>query len=552
MTTPAQREFLQGRRNRVLDHITRHEYANELMNEQNADELEDATRTGVIAIETGENRVSANIHGNSKRPVSITVTRNPEDGTISVQSSRASEKSTTLPNPEKIGRVKNGEGTLGIRNTLALAWREKLVAEVIRKGELPNFLRAEMQHAAHRWTATLPRGQARKIRCMDLYAKLEDEVRSLLNPSAWKMAQDADGRVRVPRYNQAIRNIGVLEGLEQTNPGAVKWAASDTGMKQEEWDHPGQVITAVRSRMEKLGILRRNWKTVSKLPSETATQATGKHLPKYLSAVILNACGEAGEIPTTERMKQVTSFAASCKHASQAVQAPSKRDTEIQRQAREQLGRCLTLMFRSENCPIQETLALGQDMDQLADYVTYRIDLGETITATNWRGLVRASGRWHHEMRREEQLAALEAAAQGGAEWTSNWNSLIPGMDLRTDDGKTLTVAPLTSSRDLWKEAAQMGHCVGSYARHCVRGRSRIFSVSDESRTLATVEIALRNGTWQMAQVRATWNHPANDACISVARDLAREYRQAWENTPEEERHRIWTSNIRTGEIRVT
>lgn len=68
----------------------------------------------------------------------------------------------------------------------------------------------------------------------------------------------------------------------------------------------------------------------------------------------------------------------------------------------------------------------------------------------------------------------------------NTWKSILPGFEQGD-----FRVWPLTSSYDLAQEGYRMRHCVASYARRCLAGKYRLFSVSEISseRPLATIGI---------------------------------------------------------------
>lgn len=150
------------------------------------------------------------------------------------------------------------------------------------------------------------------------------------------------------------------------------------------------------------------------------------------------------------------------------------------------------------------------------------------VTARTAGGLVKASNRWHRQLRRRQAEPAWNARLKLNRGRYRAWNDLLGSLNLNGYD-----FVPLTDAQALFQEGHIMQHCVGyaDYDDECARGHSRIFSVRSNGQRAATTQLALRNGEWQPAQTAGPANAKPDAEILHAAQSLAaiyqREYRKA-------------------------
>jgi hypothetical protein len=71
-----------------------------------------------------------------------------------------------------------------------------------------------------------------------------------------------------------------------------------------------------------------------------------------------------------------------------------------------------------------------------------------------------------------------------------------------TENDVPWTVHELTTGKDLYEEGQFMSHCVGSYAHHCARGDSAIFSLRKAGQRRITIELNPQNRSLRQAHGR--------------------------------------------------
>ncbi len=101
------------------------------------------------------------------------------------------------------------------------------------------------------------------------------------------------------------------------------------------------------------------------------------------------------------------------------------------------------------------------------------------------------------------------------------WQSVLPEFE---QDG--LHIKPLTTSFALAKEGERMGSCVATYARHCISGNYRLFSISENSsgRVLATAGLVKDDGYWRIDQVKGKFNRDPEARTARLGRVIQNKY----------------------------
>lgn len=101
------------------------------------------------------------------------------------------------------------------------------------------------------------------------------------------------------------------------------------------------------------------------------------------------------------------------------------------------------------------------------------------------------------------------------------WHSLVPAFDQGN-----LHVRPLITTYDLAREAHQMQHCVEGYAKSCISGNSRLFSISEISsgRALATAGIMKEGNYWKIDQIKGRFNQEPDARAAGLGLVIQKKY----------------------------
>ncbi len=174
-----------------------------------------------------------------------------------------------------------------------------------------------------------------------------------------------------------------------------------------------------------------------------------------------------------------------------------------------------------------------------------QVPLDNNQRKASWDWFMRQQEAWHRDAAAREAVRVREEAAKlKGKSNNESWESALPTEFVLKGavNGKIqdkYRVIPLTSTYALIDEGKDMHHCVASYARNCLDGLSRIFSIRGiNGEKLATLE--LRNEAvyrvnypgekpkgWVVNQCRGVCNDSVSDDVKSVAQKIAKKYNQA-------------------------
>ena len=490
-----------------------------------------------VTVTTSPGRPEAHLHSLTKE----------KDGTLTPAHSWAPSPprhlKLTLPNPN-LGPGPKPERVLHLRDAYQFDTTKvlrELVSEAVPGGLNSSGIATYIP--IRKWSRNLPEPQRAQVFGDHIHLHLQQAVKELLDPDAWTLAQDINGETTIERYNRTVINRDPLLEIATTNPGAIGWTISDHALNERVHNHPGTIISALRPRLEAMGVHKSHWKTVSKIPPQSMALITPPKMPRYLAAAILNSCGAANAVPTPKTMKQATAMAQHVRNLSPHVHSPRKNDPERQQQAMETLSRAIRLLLAAG-----ENNTSKRELYEICDYVANRINQRQDINNTNLTGLTRASHRWHQHMTQARMAQQIQDKLDQANGWVQAWNSLIGHTTLQTPDGQTITAVPLTDSLALLTEGGTMRHCVGTYDNPCIRGNSRIFSLRSETHTLATTQLTLSGGRWTASQTRGPHNHQAAKDIQQLAKDLAALYQTAWAAHRATNPHQSFKIHPETGE----
>ena len=310
--------------------------------------------------------------------------------------------------------------------------------------------------------------------------------------------------------------------MRRTNPGAAAWyflCASRYSSKPHK-NHPGEIISEVRSDLAAKGFNLSNWKNFAALDYEFVVKNIDLKNPPD-AATMSSRVAESGVTPTLSVIERV------CRDLSLQIN-PKFIQSPL---ARQNTRRLIKAAFRESE--INGNDLLGQFAD-VRDYVVHCNQVNQPIRARTWNGYLKASMRWHREINNRELNQRRRYILERNQGYFLCWNSL-----LETHEANGFKFVPLTNEMELAQEAVDMANCIDHYGPRCAEGASRIFRVLQNDQAMATVEIARHTEGWQLTEARRYGNHAVTDELWEVALALAGRYGNAWRSTAEEARH--WT-----------
>ena len=364
-----------------------------------------------------------------------------------------------------------------------------------------------------------------------LSLELADAIRSLIDTEIMEEARKFTPHVTLQSYNVTAAIGHQMDHLLSSNPGAVQWAIHRV-IIDGPLNHPGQVITAARETMAQAGLHPGNWKFAATLDENTMRQLCLKTQDEEQGTLLLNAMAHTKSVPTQNMLDYALG---NVSHLLTENNTGIRRDNALS---------MMNLMFKEDrdNPGFASTSIFNVQASNAADYVRNMNTEQQPVRATTWKGLLRASDRWHKTLR--------------NARITQQWINLLEQQDnhyhawdsaLGTTELDEYTAVPLGSEYHLYQESLAMHHCVIGYGPQCAQGNSRIFSILKDGEPAATTEIKFVQGTswgaWQETQTRGHYNAQVDGNILSAAEQLADFYNKA-QKRPQRHRSSRYVNNV--------
>ena len=358
------------------------------------------------------------------------------------------------------------------------------------------------------------------------YIPLMEAIRTLLHPQTWERAHNLDAPVNTFKYNLSLTLGQELLTLAGTNPGAVTWVMAYS-QTQDTPSHPSQFITLAKNMLLSAGLEPANWKYAATMDRPTMKRLTQHPNASYNAALLLNAMAQARATPTENTAQEILRAIL----PNVTTQGRTHLlNTGPQHPLRYNLTRMTMLLCREsarlhENNGEHHQRPLVQATMEVLDYILHlsRQDENNIIRSTTWNGLLKASNRWHEDMRRQQALNRQQPQPY------QSWHSLVGTLT-----SGPYTVVPLTDNVQLQEESIMMRNCVNGYTRGCLAGPSRIFSVQKGGRRVTTGQITIVANEWRETQTRGWKNTDPPDEVVEAMVHTARQYQAQWDNSSDQ------------------
>ncbi len=504
--------------------------------------------------------VSASLHGEEGTEPALKLTRQL-NGIILTESAGYWTGGTALPAPDRMEMMEavdhrrqsrmpeleepNSGGlapesmnwtTRGLAQRTALRITGRKFRE-LRPGEKLSLNR--LASKMRKYQSTLPANRQMPSD-QELSRMLREAVRTLVDPGIMELARTMTNHVTTDRYNIAAIISLNPENLGRVNSGAMEWLMA-YGQVNEPLNHPGQLITIARASMAEHGILPGNWKFVAGLSPELMQAITREKAPEE-AAHLLNLMARTRAVPSPHITKFIAETA-----------LPKIFDEDLPGTPRSQnIDAAISLLCQESRNLLRDSPDSGTMQNELENTAGDVIDYAQTrgigeIQSTRWKGLLEKSELW----RRNTGARAAD----------ENWNNILNRQQGRYLAWNSLikepveldgySAEPLTNEKHLYRESANMDHCVIGYGEKCARGRSRIFSITQQGQKAATGEIVMGRGAWEPIQTRGRHNHPVDRVVDLLMLKVAQEYTQLYRSR-KSDRHSSWMVHDETGETTPT
>lgn len=301
----------------------------------------------------------------------------------------------------------------------------------------------------------------------------------------------------VPQYNWVARNFELLKKLQAENPALCCLLSFPAGQStrlgglfdckencKDYLQYGPNAFQKLKSTCKALGLTEAGWKWLCK---QGKWFFSDLRLDAY-SAKFISDCAmkQLGKLPKISNLQFVIADHNSV------------------------LRESVVHMYLEQLATKKVRAASRHLLDLALDYAMETFDNNKPCKIS-WKNLQLQQDRWHRDLREQPDST--------GNHQNLDWPAVLP-----TVKTKSHVAIELTSSIELRAEGREMGHCVGGnhYSVACADGRSAIYSIKtpDELR-VATVELALYGGKFQVRQCYGPGNTPVRKAVRATANKLA-------------------------------
>ncbi len=156
-------------------------------------------------------------------------------------------------------------------------------------------------------------------------------------------------------------------------------------------------------------------------------------------------------------------------------------------------------------------------LKHLSDALEWHIEHDQPWPRTCREAYQRRADRWVAELTRENENSEMLRLQQ------QNWQSLLDRQTIGP-----VTANPLTNAWELNLAGRAMKNCLASYAWQCQQGNSRIFTLTQEERPIAAMELHRQTNGWSLRQLEGSERKIPTDEQTHAARIITMQYQEAW------------------------
>jgi hypothetical protein len=337
----------------------------------------------------------------------------------------------------------------------------------------------------------------------DALQKAALALRGMLDKQVAKLCAKAmPGRATLTLYNAMVRNRACWDEILESAPGLLPVAAHAI---ERHWLPPdGMVLQQLKVAVLREGYAARDWRMLARLPLSHTRWIMEQHgLEACLKMAQHWAWVNAG-IPPADLFRR---SAETCLALYRKLTIPDWFD------------RAALTEYPARQAANTDKPFLRREYVDALDWLRTYLEAGgqpdKQQRRAGWHWIDRQSAAWHEEAVR--MAARMEEARSHPGD---HWESLVTAYG----DGE-YEIVPLLTRAELAAEGRRMHNCVGSYDLPCYAGYTRIFSIRQAGKPLATAELTYCwDRRWRLGQVRGPCNTGAPAAILAVAQRLAARY----------------------------
>lgn len=152
---------------------------------------------------------------------------------------------------------------------------------------------------------------------------------------------------------------------------------------------------------------------------------------------------------------------------------------------------------------------------EVADFALHRRDAWND--RWSWDAAARNAEEWHRELAKNRNTEAYFRQHGRAFDEVISYGRLPTNLDVAD-----FSFTAIQTGEALYTEGRDMRHCVASYARAVISGRSRIYSIKQHDKPVATIELRRAGSGWAIEQIKGPHNaKPAADVMAASELFLA-------------------------------
>ena len=251
---------------------------------------------GVEADDTSASLVSYAKSPYNHRQLSVTIGK-ADDGALDISSTLPSPSAeSALPNPDREMNNPKGIAAFGMQYDIENHVLQQVAIQILHDNRLPinsHNISSVVLAMTRGWLDGIPRNYARRLRGRQHLRNFDSAVSSILDKETYHTLKDTGGATNTGNYNRVIKGGTALVQLRDTNPLAYAWISSRFDYEPEgNYEHPGQIVSEVRTTLEENGLQKSSWKRASQLDIKTINKIIAQPATPTEVALILNAAAK--------------------------------------------------------------------------------------------------------------------------------------------------------------------------------------------------------------------------------------------------------------------
>ena len=313
--------------------------------------------------------------------------------------------------------------------------------------------------------------------------------------------------ITLNKYNKAAILLGCTPQTYEANRGAVPWILAQP-ITSPTPDHQGKFIGAERALAITYAMTPKAWTRMTAFDPALTYMIIRTCRDMTQSAAIINWLSSFNHPININNLRDLLRRS----DVSESLAKPPQTLTD------ENTRKVVSLAIQHTPQDPQgyaQERTTTHDISDAHIYIHQMAHNRTKVTATTWKGLLKAIHRWHEQADQIKTQMEWDKIIAANNNQVRTWEPIV-----RHFEYGAVTATELTDEAMLLQEALEMKHCVHLYGKRASTGQTHIFSLRDESGNRATLSIIPTQGGWREEQTRGYKNHPTTQPIRDCAQEL--------------------------------